>query len=168
MDKLKQFMEKHKHVEKDFAKQMGWEYKENQKKGSCFDFTSPDGAKIEAKFDWDSAVTGNHYLEFAQTSDGGQNWAPSGFSLSADATDYWAVVNKNYIRIYQVQKLKNWVKQNRADFKITISRGGKNNNTVGLHSKAYLIPYEKLDQICFMKKKFYSTHTLESSDEDIV
>ena len=36
------------------AKAMHWEYIEDQQKGSSYDFIAPDGAKIEAKFDWDS------------------------------------------------------------------------------------------------------------------
>ena len=58
--------------ERALAKTMHWDYIEEQKKGSCYDFIAPDGSKIEAKFDWDSIKTGNHYLEFAQTSDNGQ------------------------------------------------------------------------------------------------
>ena len=48
---------------------MNWEYIDTQQKGFPYDYIAPDGSKIEAKFDWDSIKTGNHYLEIAQTSD---------------------------------------------------------------------------------------------------
>jgi len=67
--------------ERYLAKIMHWEYSEDEQKGSCYDFIARDGAKIEAKFDWDSIKTGNHYLEFAQTSVNGETWVPSGFAL---------------------------------------------------------------------------------------
>ena len=44
--------------------------------------------------------TGNHYLEFAQTSDGGATWVPSGFSISADEADLWVVVNEEWMRTH--------------------------------------------------------------------
>ncbi len=54
---------------------MGWNYIEHQKKGSSYDYETNSGVKIEAKFDWDSIGTGNHYLEVAQTSDDGNSWS---------------------------------------------------------------------------------------------
>ena len=53
----------------------------------------------------------NHYLEFAQTSDNGETWVPSGFALSAEEADYWVVVNEEYIRTFRIEALKDWVKK---------------------------------------------------------
>ena len=135
------------------AKAMHWDYIEEQQKGSCYDFIAPDGSKIEAKFDWDSIKTGNHYLEYAQTSDNGGTWVPSGFALSAEEADYWLVVNEEYIRMFRNEVLKKWVKENRSQFKTTRTRSGVNHNQAGQFSKAYLIPFHMLDEICFSKQE---------------
>jgi len=139
--------------ERILAKTMNWDYIENQQKGDCYDFITPSGAKIEAKFDWDSIKTGNHYLEFAQTSDNGGTWVPSGFALSAEEVDYWVVVNEEYIRMFRIEVLKKWVKENRSQFKTTRTRSGVNHNQAGQFSKAYLIPFYMLDEICFSKQE---------------
>ena len=84
-----EFIEDQNRYELELAKSMGWKFVEGQGKGSAHDFVTPDGTKIEVKFDWDSIKTGNHYLEFAQSSDGGNTWIPSGFTLSVDDADLW-------------------------------------------------------------------------------
>ena len=53
--------------ERMLAEAMDWDFVEEQTKGSSYDYITPDGTKIEAKFDWDSIKTGNHYLEFASS-----------------------------------------------------------------------------------------------------
>ena len=149
------------------TKTMHWDYIEDQQKGSCYDFIAHDGAKIEAKFDWDSIKTGNHYLEFAQTSDNGKTWVPSGFALSAEEADYWVVVNEEYIRTFRIEALKNWVKENRSQFKTTQTRSGVNHNRAGQFSKAYLIPFTMLDTICFQKQSsMISRNTPESPENN--
>ena len=149
------------------AKAMHWRHIEDQQKGSCYDFIAPDGAKIEAKFDWDSIKTGNHYLEFAQTSDNGKTWVPSGFALSAEEADYWVVVNEEFIRTFRIEALKNWVKENRSQFKTTQTRSGVNHNRSGQFSKAYLIPFTMLDTICFQKQSsMISRNTPESPENN--
>ena len=153
--------------ERYLAKVMDWEYVKNQHKGSCYDFIAQDGAKIEAKFDWDSIKTGNHYLEFAQTSDNGKTWVPSGFALSAEEADYWVVVNEEFIRTFRIEALKNWVKENRSHFKTTQTRSGVNHNRSGQFSKAYLIPFTMLDTICFQKQSStISRNTPESPEKN--
>jgi len=122
MSDLSDFIDDESRHERNLAKTMRWKYSEDQQKGSCYDFIAHDGAKIEAKFDWDSIKTGNHYLEFAQTSDNGKTWVPSGFALSAEEADYWVVVNEEYIRTFRIKALKNWVKENRSQFKIMQTR----------------------------------------------
>lgn len=153
--------------ERNLAKTMHWKYIENQNIGSSYDFISPDNTKIEAKFDWDSIKTGNHYLEFAQTSDNGKTWVPSGFALSAEEADYWVVVNEEYIRTFRIEALKNWVKENRSHFKTTQTRSGVNHNRSGQFSKAYLIPFTMLDTICFQKQSsMISRNTSESPEKN--
>jgi hypothetical protein len=55
--------------ERALAAFMQWEYIEGQSTGDGFDFVANDNAKIEAKFDWGSIKTGNHFLEYSQTND---------------------------------------------------------------------------------------------------
>jgi len=131
--------------ERRFAQFMNWEYIDSQQKGFPYDFISPDGSKIEAKFDWDSIKTGNHYLEIAQTSDNKKTWIPSGFSISADEADFWVVVNEDLIRIFQIDVLKKYLNLNRSNLVIKETRSGVNYNQPGQFSKAYIIPFEKLD-----------------------
>ena len=117
------------------------------------DFISPDGAKIEAKFDWDSEKTGNHYLEFSQTSDGGKTWIPSGFSISESEIDFWIVINNEFLRYFQIKELKQFLQENRRNFKVVQSRKYINNNRSGQFSKGYLIPFNYLDNIANLKIK---------------
>tara|TARA_Y100001970_G_C13780514_1_gene625130 strand:- start:169 stop:645 length:477 start_codon:yes stop_codon:yes gene_type:complete len=131
--------------EKTLAKERGWEFVEGQTKGSSYDYIAPDGTKIEAKFDWDSIKTGNHYLEYAQSSDGGKTWIPSGFSLSADDADLWVVINNDWMRVFTIDSLKEFITKNRSRLRITTTRAGVNYNRSNQFSKAYLIPYEILD-----------------------
>ena len=151
--KVTDFIDDESRHERYLAKTMRWRYIEDQQKGSCYDFITQDSSKIEAKFDWDSIKTLNHYLEFAQTSDNGKTWVPSGFALSAEEADYWVVVNEEYIRMFRIEVLKKWVKENRSRFKTTRTRSGVNHNRVGQFSKAYLIPFHMLDEICFSKQE---------------
>ncbi len=137
--------------ERTLAKEMHWDYIEDQQKGSCYDFNAPDGSKIEAKFDWDSIKTGNHYLEFGQTSNNGETWVPSGFSLSAEEADYWVVINNDWLRMFEISKLREFLTANRRQLKVTRTKAGVNYNHPGQFSRAYLIPFEQLDQHCMMK-----------------
>ena len=167
MSKISEFIDLESYHESHLAKLMHWEYIEDQQKGSCYDFIAQDGAKIEAKFDWDSIKTGNHYLEFAQTSDNGKTWVPSGFALSAEEADYWVVVNEDYIRMFRIETLKDWVKENRSQFKTTQTRTGINYNHENQFTKAYLIPLTMLDTICFQKQSStISRNTPESPEEN--
>jgi len=131
--------------EKYLSDVMGWRFIEGQTKGSSYDYIAPDGTKIEAKFDWDSIKTGNHYLEYAQSSDGGKTWIPSGFSLSADDADLWVVINNDWMRVFTIDSLKEFITKNRSRLRITTTRAGVNYNRSNQFSKAYLIPYEILD-----------------------
>ena len=149
------FIGQQNHFERLLAKSMDWEFVDQQSKGSCYDYIAPDGAKIEAKFDWDSIKTGNHYLEFGQTSDLSgvmtHNWVPSGFSLSAEEADYWVVINNDWLRMFEIAKLRAFIEANRRELKVTRTRAGVNHNRPGQFSRAYLIPFEQLDQHCMVK-----------------
>ena len=138
--------------EKTLAKERGWEFVEGQTKGSSYDYIAPDGTKIEAKFDWDSIKTGNHYLEYAQSSDGGKTWIPSGFTLSADDADLWVVINIDWMRVFTIESLKQFITENRASLRIATTGAGVNHNGPNQFSKAYLIPYEILDPHAMEKK----------------
>jgi len=153
MGDVKDFIDDESSHERTLAEIMNWEYVTEQKKGSCWDFTSPDGSKIEAKFDWDSIKTGNHYLETSQTSDGGKTWVPSGFSLSANEADYWVVINNEWLRIFSIETLKDLIRSHRSEFKITRTKAGVNFNRPGQLSQAYLIPFTIIDDYCLLKIK---------------
>lgn len=151
MGDVKKFISNQNIYEERLAKLMNWNFILNQSKGSSYDYIAPEGSKIEAKFDWDSIKTGNHYLEFAQTSDGGINWLPSGFSLSEIDADFWIVVNNDWLRILKISDLKEFLVKNRNKLKITQTRAGINYNAPGQLSKAYLIPFNLLDEIAMIK-----------------
>jgi len=151
MEEVKKFIKTQNQYEIFLGNAMNWIFIKEQSKGSSYDYISPDGSKIEAKFDWDSIKTGNHYLEFSQTSDGGKNWVPSGFSLSEVEADYWVVVNNDWFRMIKIQTLREFLVKNRNKLKITQTRAGVNFNRPGQLSKAYLIPFNLLDEIVLMK-----------------
>ena len=148
---IKNFINEQNRYEIILGKEMNWSFLKEQSKGTGVDFISPDGSKIEAKFDWDSIKTGNHYLEFSQTSDGGKTWVPSGFSISEVEADYWVVVNNDWFRMIKIQTLREFLVKNRNKLKITQTRAGVNFNRPGQLSKAYLIPFNLLDEIVLMK-----------------
>ena len=151
MDEVKKFIKTQNQYEIFLGNVMNWKFIKEQSKGSSYDYISPDGSKIEVKFDWDSIKTGNHYLEFSQTSDGGKTWVPSGFSLSEVEADYWVVVNNDWFRMIKIQTLREFLVKNRNKLKITQTRAGVNFNRHGQLSKAYLIPFNLLDEIVIMK-----------------
>ena len=151
MKEVKKFIKQQNRYEIFLGNVMNWVFIKEQSKGSSYDYISPDGSKIEAKFDWDSIKTGNHYLEFSQTSDGGNTWVPSGFSLSEVEADYWVVVNNDWFRMIKIQTLREFLVKNRNKLKITQTRAGVNFNRPGQLSKAYLIPFNLLDEIVIMK-----------------
>ena len=148
---VKDFIREQNRYELMLADIMKWNFVGDQSKGSAIDFIASDCSKIEAKFDWDSIKTGNHYLEFAQTSDGGNNWAPSGFSLSETEADYWVVINNDWLRMIKTQTLRNFLVKNRNNLRITQTKAGVNFNRPGQFSKAYLIPFKLLDEIVLIK-----------------
>ena len=151
MSRVRDFIGQQNHFERMLAKSMDWEFVDQQSKGSCYDYIAPDGAKIEAKFDWDSIKTGNHYLEFGQTSNNGETWVASGFALSEEVADYWVVVNNDWLRVFDVKKLADFLKQNRRELKMVKTKAGVNHNSPGQYSKAYLIPFGILDELALMK-----------------
>ena len=149
---VKDFIDSQNRYELELAESMGWDFVEGQSKGSAHDFVTPDGTKVEAKFDWDSIKTGNHYLEFAQSSDGGKTWIPSGFTLSADDADLWVVINNDWMRVFTIESLKQFITENRSRLRIATTRAGVNHNGPEQFSKAYLIPYDILDPHATEKK----------------
>lgn len=151
MTTVSKFIDDENQYERQLALFMGWDFVENQQKGSSYDFVAPDGSKLEAKFDWDSIKTGNHYLEIAQTNDNKKTWEPSGFSISADCAKYWIVINEDWLRIYQTEVLRKYIRDKRAEFQIKETRFGVNFNHPEKFSRAYIIPFTKLDIICMAK-----------------
>jgi hypothetical protein len=151
MSTVADFIKREEHNELQLAEFMQWEYMESQVKGSAYDYIAPDTSKIEAKFDWDSIKTGNHYLEFAQTNNNKKTWVPSGFSLSSGDADYWVVINEDWLRMYHMNHLKAFIEDSRSSLKVKETRAGINSNQSGQYSKAYIIPFGILDGICFAK-----------------
>ena len=150
--------------EQILASKMGWDYVESQSKGSSYDYRSADGSKIEVKFDWDSIKTENHYLEYGQTSVGEGGEIPSGFALSAEDADYWVVVNDDLLRMFEINTLKQFVKENRASFRTTRTRVGVNHNREGQFSLGYLLPFELLDKHCLIKIRSPVSRNLVAND----
>jgi len=138
-------------AEKQLAELMSWHYLENQDKGDAIDYIAPNGKRIEIKFDWDSIMTGNHYLEFAQTVDGWNSTDPSGIALSEDKADYWVVVNEEFIRIFEMDTLVRWLKDNRTRFETRETRTGVNHNLPGQYSRGYIIPFVDIDNVVLLK-----------------
>ena len=151
MSTVADFIKREEHNELQLAEFMQWEYMESQVKGSAYDYIAPDTSKIEAKFDWDSIKTGNHYLEFAQTNNNKKTWVPSGFSLSSGDADYWVVINEDWLRMYHMNHLKAFIEDSRSSLKVKETRAGINSNQSWQYSKAYIIPFGILDSICFAK-----------------
>jgi len=151
VSRIGEFIDEQNRYELELAHRMSWQFVDQQSKGSCYDYIAPDGAKIEAKFDWDSIKTGNHYLEFGQTSDDGGTWVASGFALSEEVADYWVVVNNDWLRVFDVKKLADFLKTNRRELKMVKTKAGVNHNSPGQYSKAYLIPFRILDDLALMK-----------------
>jgi hypothetical protein len=78
--------------EHNFARYYGLSINHDQKKGSAWDCMIPTtGQKIEMKFDFMAAKTGNHFVEFEYSNNGGEDWDESGISLALYQSDYWAV-----------------------------------------------------------------------------
>ena len=150
MGSVSDFIESEEGHERALAAFMQWDYVEGQSKGDGYDFIANDTSKIEAKFDWGSINTGNHFLEFSQTSRSG-GWQPSGHSLSAQQADFWVVINEDWLRMYRMEELNAFVVENRESFEVKQSRTGINNNRKGQYAKAYLIPFVFLDSIAFLK-----------------
>ena len=151
MSDVGDFINKESIHERKLAEFMQWQFVEEQTKGSAYDYVASDGSKLEAKFDWDSIKTGNHYLEIAQTSDNKTTWMPSGFSISSKQADYWVVINEEWLRIFQIEVLMNFIQKNRGHLVQKETRSGINYNSSGQFSKAYIIPFTELDHYCLAK-----------------
>jgi len=151
MSDVGEFIDKESIHERKLAEFMQWQFVEEQTKGSAYDYVALDGSKVEAKFDWDSIKTGNHYLEIAQTNDNKVTWFPSGFSISSKQADYWVVINEEWLRIFQIEVLMNFIQNNRGNLVQKETRSGINFNSRGQFSKAYIIPFTELDHYCLAK-----------------
>lgn len=145
------FIDEENFHELQLANLLGWDFVSGQTKGAPFDFTAPDTSTIESKFDWDSKKTGNHYLEIAQTNDNKVTWVPSGFSVSSEVADFWIVINEDWMRLFQIQKLKEFLKENRSKLVTKETRCGVNFNVEGQYSMGYIIPFSVLDSVCLLK-----------------
>ena len=151
MGDVKKFIDDESKHERRLATLMDWKFVESQSKGSSFDYLSKDGSKIEVKFDWGSIISGNHYLETAQTNDNKKTWVPSGFSLSSEDADYWVVINNEWIRVFRIDVLESFLRENRSSLEIKETRQGVNFNHTNSFSRAFIIPFRILDDYCLMK-----------------
>ena len=71
--------------------------------------------------------------------------------LSEEVADYWVVVNNDWLRVFDVKKLAEFLKTNRRELKMVKTKAGVNHNSPGQFSKAYLIPFRILDRLALMK-----------------
>jgi len=147
------FIDEQNYFERKLADFMGWKFVEDQKKGSSYDCITSNGQKVEIKMDWGSKTTGNHYLEFSQKSASSSEWVPSGFTLSKKSSDYWIVLNNDFMYITKTNEIERMIQEKKESFKITTTRPGINNNPEGQHSKAYLVPLTILEEYAVGKIK---------------
>lgn len=153
MANVSDFIKEQNHYERELAEFMGWEFVEGQKKGSSYDCITSNGQKVELKMDWGSKTTGNHYLEFSQKSSSGSDWVPSGFTLSKETSDYWIVVNNDFMYISKTKEVERMINEKGETFRVTTTRPGINNNVKGQYSKAYLVPLDILEEYAVGKLK---------------
>lgn len=138
-------------IERQVAEHMDWAYIEGQSSGSAVDVITRSGAGVELKFDWDSIRTGNHYLEFAQTSDGWVTSRPSGFALSEQQADYWCVVNEAWLWLLRCDELGAYLRERRGSLRTIETRSRVNGNQVGQFSRAYLVPLDQLSTLSVLR-----------------
>ena len=62
------------------------------------------------------------------------------------------IVNEDWIRTLRIDVLRNWLAEELSTLSITQTRAGVNYNQPGQFSKAYLIPFETIDQLCLSKQ----------------
>lgn len=140
--------------ENNFARYYGLQVNHEQSKGSAWDCVIPDsaekhgGKKIEMKFDFMAAKTGNHFVEFRYSNNDGESWDDSGITLAVEQSDYWAVYfgrhSEDYHWFYP-QDVINLAEQLKADV-----RGIRRNlygNSGSIRCEGYIIPLEELEKI---------------------
>jgi hypothetical protein len=137
-----------KEYELAFAERHDYEPVEEQQKGDQGDMVRPhDGAIIEHKADVDAIKTGNLYVEFEQTNDGGETWTDSGIRLAADQCDIWAheIGEQEVTYWFDVEELYQVLQE--RDFPTTLTRENVNGNRSGQRTRAYLIPLTQAAKI---------------------
>ena len=153
MANVSDFIDEQNYFERKLADFMGWKFIENQKKGSSYDCLTNNDQKVEIKMDWGSKTTGNHYLEFSQKANSKSSWIPSGFTLSKDEADFWAVMNNDFLYILKIEEIERMLEEKGKTFRIVTTRPGINNNRYGQFSKAYLVPLTVLEEYAIEKIK---------------
>ena len=153
MGNVRTFIQEQRNHEKKLAEFLGWEFIEEQKKGTAFDCITPEGEKVEMKLDWGSKVTGNHYLEFEQKSHYSASWVPSGFSLSKEQADIWLVANDDFVYLLKVEEVERMLEERKGEFETRTTRKRINNNRAGQFSRAYLVPLTILEEYAIEKIK---------------
>ena len=63
------------------------------------------------------------------------------------------VVNNEWLRMFSIERLKDFIRAHRSEFKVTRTKAGVNFNRPGQLSQAYLIPFTTLDAYCLLKIK---------------
>lgn len=98
-----------------------------------------DGATIEHKADVDAIKTGNLYIEFEQTNDGGETWTDSGIRLAVNQCDIWAheIGEQEVTYWFDVEELYQVLQE--RDFPTTWTRENVNGNRSGQRTRAYLV-----------------------------
>ena len=60
-------------------------------------------------------------------------------------------MDNDWLRVFDVKKLADFLKTNRRELKMVKTKAGVNHNRPGQYSKAYLIPFRILDDLALMK-----------------
>lgn len=142
---------KSKPVEAQFCKDLMLTPLHFQTKGVAFDAEDAQGFRYEFKHDIMGESTGNHYLEIAQTNDGGVTWVDSGFSLSLYQAKFYVIrIGQNY-QIFNVLDLDLWIESNHSKCKAIQTRPGANGNRPGQFSKGFLIKFVDLARVPNMR-----------------
>lgn len=147
LNPVKIHIEKSLPSENKFCKQFGLTRNGFQRKGVAFDAEDAQGFRWEFKHDRAAEKTGNHYLETAQTNDGGITWVHSGFSLSLFQAKYYVVlIGQDYLKL-ETELLDIWLEEHPSRCKPITTRPGVNGNREGQFSKGLLVKIEDLLKI---------------------
>ncbi len=134
-------------AETAFARQFNMTVNPLQRKGTGYDFTCMHtGRKYELKVDKAAEKTGNVFIELSQTNDG-ENWVPSGFSLSKSQAYCFVIkVFSEYIfcSCFTLDSVLSLY-----DFPARQTRQGVNGNKTNSFARGVIIPIPNFKMFSF-------------------